>query len=133
MIFLPINCLFKNQILHFSEAQAEIVGAPDKFIKSGSALRLTCILRKSTEPPVYVFWYHNDRMVNFDAAGVTVRHGRYSTELEVTTAKPEHSGNYSCVPSNAKSASIHVHILNGMRQTTNYLLSNRDQNKINGS
>ena len=53
-------------------------------------------------------------MVNYDEAmGVTVRHGRYSSELEVTTAKPENSGNYSCVPSNAKPSSIHVHILNG--------------------
>jgi Immunoglobulin domain len=98
----------------FLEAKAEILGAPDKYVKSGSALRLTCVLRKSTEPPVYVFWYHNDRMVNYDEAmGVTVRHGRYSSELEVTTAKPENSGNYSCVPSNAKPSSIHVHILNG--------------------
>ncbi|CAB3381926.1 Hypothetical predicted protein [Cloeon dipterum] len=108
----PPTSLFVE--LELVEAKAEILGAPDKFVKSGSALRLTCVLRKSTEPPVYVFWYHNDRMVNYDAAlGVVVRHGRYSSELEITTAKAEHSGNYSCVPSNTRPASIHVHILNG--------------------
>ncbi|PSN44261.1 hypothetical protein C0J52_24562 [Blattella germanica] len=97
-----------------AEARAEILGGPDKFVKSGSSLRLTCLLKKSTEPPVYVFWYHESRMINYDLGrGVRVRHGRYSSELVVTEAHKHDSGNYSCVPSNAQPASISVHILNG--------------------
>ncbi|KAJ4434705.1 hypothetical protein ANN_23273 [Periplaneta americana] len=96
-----------------SEARAEILGGPDKFVKSGSSLRLTCVLKKSTEPPVYVFWYHESRMINYDMGrGVRVRHGRYTSELVVTEAHKHDSGNYSCVPSNAHPASISVHILN---------------------
>ncbi|XP_071439789.1 zwei Ig domain protein zig-8-like isoform X2 [Hetaerina americana] len=108
----PPTSLFVE--LQLVEAQAEILGGPDKHVKSGSSLRLTCLLRRSTEPPVYIFWYRDDRMINYDAnAGVLVRHGRHSSDLEIHSAKPADSGNYSCVPSNAKPASIHVHILNG--------------------
>jgi hypothetical protein len=97
-----------------SEARAEIPGGPDKFVKSGSSLQLTCLLKKSTEPPVYVFWYHDIRMINYDLGrGVRVRHGRYFSELVVEHAQKHDSGNYSCVPSNAHPASISVHILNG--------------------
>lgn len=98
-----------------SEARAEIVGGPDKFVKSGSSLRLTCLLKKSTEPPAYVFWYHENRMINYDVGrGVRVRHGRYSSELLVAEAHKNDSGNYSCVPAYTHPASISVHILNGI-------------------
>ncbi|CAG2059742.1 unnamed protein product [Timema podura] len=90
------------------------LGGPDKFVKSGSLLRLTCVLRRSTEAPVYVFWYHEERMINYDLGrGVKVRHARYSSELVVAEAHKSDSGNYSCVPSNARPANINVHILNG--------------------
>ncbi|XP_069671895.1 zwei Ig domain protein zig-8-like [Periplaneta americana] len=108
----PPSSLFVE--LQLVEARAEILGGPDKFVKSGSSLRLTCVLKKSTEPPVYVFWYHESRMINYDMGrGVRVRHGRYTSELVVTEAHKHDSGNYSCVPSNAHPASISVHILNG--------------------
>ncbi|XP_068081825.1 zwei Ig domain protein zig-8 [Anabrus simplex] len=108
----PPTSLFVE--LQLVEARAELQGAPDKFIKSGSRLRLTCLLRRSTEPPVYVFWYHERSMINYDEGrGVQVRHGRYSSELVIEEARKVDSGNYTCVPSNARPASISVHILNG--------------------
>jgi hypothetical protein len=99
-----------------TEASAEISGgAPDLHIKSGSTLRLTCTLRHSTEPPVYVFWYHDTRMINYDRErGVRVENaGRAGSALVLDSAAPSDSGNYSCVPSNATPASINVHVLNG--------------------
>ncbi|XP_067622378.1 limbic system-associated membrane protein isoform X2 [Eurosta solidaginis] len=48
------------------EAVAEIVGAPDLHIDEGSSMRLECRLRKATENPAFVFWYHNNKMVNYD-------------------------------------------------------------------
>ncbi|PNF35363.1 hypothetical protein B7P43_G02577 [Cryptotermes secundus] len=108
----PPSSLFVE--LQLVEARAEIPGGPDKFVKSGSSLRLMCVLKKSTEPPVYVFWYHETRMINYDLGrGVRVRHGRHFSELVVAEAHKHDSGNYSCVPSNAHPASISVHILNG--------------------
>ncbi|XP_075214963.1 limbic system-associated membrane protein-like [Lycorma delicatula] len=96
------------------EAAAEIIGAPDLHIKSGSVLRLVCTLRQSTEPPIYVFWYHGERMINYDKErGVTVRSDRKSSVLTIAAADKVDSGNYTCVPSNAHPASINVHVLNG--------------------
>ncbi|XP_021712833.1 probable nitrile hydratase, partial [Aedes aegypti] len=47
-------------------AVADIVGAPDLHIDEGSTLRLECKLKRATEYPDYVFWYHQESMVNFD-------------------------------------------------------------------
>ncbi|XP_049964585.1 uncharacterized protein LOC126485023 [Schistocerca serialis cubense] len=108
----PPSSLFVE--LQLVEAHAELLGGPDKLVKRGSALRLVCALRGATEPPVYVFWYHGGRMVNYDAArGLHVRHAAFSSELLVQDAQRHHSGNYSCVPSNARPASISVHVING--------------------
>ncbi|XP_063241229.1 titin-like [Bacillus rossius redtenbacheri] len=100
--------------LRVIEATAEILGAPDLHIKSGSTLRLVCKLRQSTEAPVYVFWYHEERMINYDEErAVAVRNDKTSSQLVVAEAQRADSGNYTCVPSNARPASIHVHVLNG--------------------
>ncbi|KAG5674381.1 hypothetical protein PVAND_004355 [Polypedilum vanderplanki] len=49
------------------EAIAEISGAPDDVhIDEGSTLRLECKIMQVTENPSYVFWFHEDRMVNFN-------------------------------------------------------------------
>lgn len=96
------------------EASADILGSPDLHIKSGSQLRLVCTLRQSTEAPVFVFWYHGDRMINYDKErGVTVLSDRKSSVLAINAADKVDSGNYTCVPSNARPASINVHVLNG--------------------
>ncbi|CAG2059444.1 unnamed protein product, partial [Timema podura] len=95
-------------------ATAELVGSPDLHIKSGSTLRLVCKLHQSTEAPVYVFWYHEEKMINYDKErGVSVHGDKSSSSLVIAEAQKSDSGNYSCVPSNAKPASINVHVLNG--------------------
>ncbi|XP_026481533.1 neuronal growth regulator 1-like [Ctenocephalides felis] len=106
----PPTSLFAE--LKLVEAVADIVGGPDKIVKAGSPIRLTCHLRHSTETPLYVFWYHGERMINYDlGGGVTVKHGKQSSELVIEQADKFHAGNYTCVPSNARPASVNVHIL----------------------
>ncbi|CAG9813483.1 unnamed protein product [Phaedon cochleariae] len=66
-------------------------------------LRLSCVLINSIEAPEYIFWYHDDRMINYDLEdGATVREGRQGSELIFPKANETHTGNYSCVPSNAQ-------------------------------
>ncbi|XP_077299470.1 zwei Ig domain protein zig-8-like [Arctopsyche grandis] len=93
------------------EANADIIGGPDKIVQQGSMLRLSCQVRKSTEPPTYLFWYHENRMINYDLDGVVVTHSRQSSELVIQHAEPRHAGNYTCAPANAKPDSVTVHIL----------------------
>ncbi|KAF5305384.1 hypothetical protein FQA39_LY09213 [Lamprigera yunnana] len=109
----PAASLFVE--LQLVEAHADIVGGSEKIVKSGSSLRLSCVLRRSTEPPDYIFWYHADRMINYDLkGGAAVRHGRQGSELIIPRAEMKHAGNYSCVPSNARSANVTVHVLQNL-------------------
>lgn len=50
-----------------AEAVAVIGGSDEVYLQVGSALHLQCTIRRYTEPPTFVFWYHNERMINFDA------------------------------------------------------------------
>ncbi|XP_034946933.1 lachesin-like [Chelonus insularis] len=102
--------------LEVVEAKAEIDGPPEKFVRPGSTLQLHCQVKKSTETPSYLFWYHNFRMINYDVdQGVNVSTDLISREswLEVPKALDRHSGNYTCEASNAQPARVYVHIFNG--------------------
>ncbi|KAK8742931.1 hypothetical protein OTU49_001747, partial [Cherax quadricarinatus] len=52
--------------LTITEASAEIAGGPEMYVQEGSVVVLNCTLRQHTQTPVYVFWYHNRTMINFD-------------------------------------------------------------------
>ncbi|XP_052124654.1 uncharacterized protein LOC113214235 [Frankliniella occidentalis] len=109
-------------VLKVIEARAEVVGAPDLHIKAGSSLRLVCMLRGSTETPAFLFWYRGTNMVNYDAHdGISVLTGEGAEEaagagaysvLRLERAAQRHAGNYTCVPANARPASIQVHVIN---------------------
>jgi hypothetical protein len=86
----------------------------------------------------YVFWYHNDRMVNYDVErGISVftssggggkdktsgslatnaptgtgGGGKTKSQFVIAEATPTDSGNYTCKPSNAVPASIQVFVSN---------------------
>lgn len=100
----------------FAEAEAQIDGSKEKYLKYGSPLQLTCAVLKSPEIPTYIFWYHNNQMVNYDSHrgfNVTLDLANKTSSLHVSRTTNEHTGNYSCVPSNAHPDSSVVHILNG--------------------
>ncbi|XP_076038150.1 limbic system-associated membrane protein-like [Oratosquilla oratoria] len=118
----PPQSLFVN--LRVVEAHSEIAGGPDRYIHTGSALRLACLMRKMTEPPVYVFWYREDRMINYDKLrGVVVKTTRDVSTLYLNSVTREDAGNYTCVPSNARPSSVLVHVVQkenpaGLQQET---------------
>ena len=49
-----------------SEARAEIIGPPIRYLTPDSTLRLVCRVVQSTETAAFLFWYQDDRMINFD-------------------------------------------------------------------
>ncbi|CAM1311520.1 Uncharacterised protein g5717 [Pycnogonum litorale] len=103
--------------LNVVEANAEIIGGPSLYLKSGNSIRLTCLVKDSPVGPEYVFWHHNGKAIDYDSARgeVNVRTQKSTTTsiLRIKNAKVSDSGNYSCNPSNASPATINVHVLNG--------------------
>lgn len=99
-------------------AKAVIEGGPDLFIRTGSSINLTCEISRSPEPPHFVFWYHNDRMINYVSAKgeITLHKGgpeKTVSRLYIRKAVSLDSGNYTCDPANAEPVSISVHVVNG--------------------
>ena len=82
-------------------------GGEEYHVDEGSPISLTCVLDSTPSPPQYIFWYHNDRMVNYHVErGVKVT--TYSTASQTTESKLTFSnaskrdeGNYTCSPSNS--------------------------------
>ncbi|XP_042203817.1 protein turtle homolog B-like [Homarus americanus] len=107
----PVSLL---STLHVLEATSEILGGPEKYMTVGSSLRLVCVLRDNTQPPTYVFWYHNHHMINYHATReVRVENNRGLSVLFLSNVRPADSGNYTCAPSNARPAHIHIQVLKG--------------------
>jgi hypothetical protein len=89
------------------------------------ALNLTLVDRRpfffylfqSPTPPQYVFWYHNNRMINYDTTrgSVTVQTdpGPTQSRLTIRQAVESDTGNYTCSASNTKPASIFVFVTEG--------------------
>ncbi|XP_071860656.1 zwei Ig domain protein zig-8 isoform X2 [Bombus fervidus] len=100
---------------------ATILGGPDLYVGAGSTINLTCAIHFSSEPPAFIFWYYNENVLSYDSprGGVSVITEKGSdvttSWLLIQTAQPSDSGEYSCKPSNANTASIKVHVLNGER------------------
>ncbi|KAJ8672642.1 hypothetical protein QAD02_003901 [Eretmocerus hayati] len=97
----------------------EILGDKDRYVKIGSTVLLQCVVKDTLEAPFYVFWYHQERQLQ-EREGKMVINTKLIDSMNDTTsnltihnAGPEHSGNYTCRPSNLDSTSIQLHVLNG--------------------
>ncbi|XP_017762573.1 PREDICTED: lachesin-like [Eufriesea mexicana] len=97
--------------------EAFILGSGEHHVDVGSIINLVCIIEKSPTPPQYVFWYHNNRMINYDTTrgSVTVQNNPNSTQSRLTIhqAVESDTGNYTCRSSNTKPAFIYVFVTEG--------------------
>ena len=69
------NGKVKSRSVHLDVVTPEaIILSTDEYrIEKGALISLVCILENALLPPEYVFWYQNERMINYDTArGVTV-------------------------------------------------------------
>ncbi|XP_050092912.1 zwei Ig domain protein zig-8-like isoform X1 [Anopheles aquasalis] len=110
----PPTSLFME--LKVVEPKAEIVGPRVKYLTPDSTLKLICRIVQATEAAAFIFWYHNNRMINYDlhrGINVSSEADFLFSELTINQATTEHSGNYTCVPSYSHPASVVVHIFNG--------------------
>ncbi|XP_021967484.1 opioid-binding protein/cell adhesion molecule homolog [Folsomia candida] len=95
--------------------EAFILGNGEYHVEQGSTINLVCIIEKSPKPPSFVFWYHNERMINFGASQELSIHtepgtGKTHSRLIIRGAQLKDSGNFTCQPANAESASIQVYV-----------------------
>ncbi|RWR99863.1 Down syndrome cell adhesion molecule-like protein, partial [Dinothrombium tinctorium] len=99
-------------------AKATIPEGPDVFVRAGSTVNLTCVITESTSPPVYVFWYRDGTVINYDSPrrGIRVTTDKGPTavsRLQISKVKPTDAGDYSCKPSYADFANVTIHVTNG--------------------
>ncbi|XP_070506517.1 SPEG neighbor protein-like [Chironomus tepperi] len=107
-----------SMVLSVVEPITTILGGPDMYIDVGSTINLTCIVKHLPEPPPGIYWTHNGIEINYDSprGGVSViteKGDITQSYLLIQRARPSDSGKYICVPSNANSETINVHVLNG--------------------
>uniref|UniRef100_A0A4Y0BMJ3 Ig-like domain-containing protein n=4 Tax=Cellia TaxID=44534 RepID=A0A4Y0BMJ3_ANOFN len=84
----------------------------------GSTINLVCIIEKSPQPPQYVYWQRNDRMINYDDSrrDITIETTpgpRTQSRLIIREPQINDSGNYTCSASNTEPASIYVFVSKG--------------------
>ena len=84
MAIVQKNCLISNNLFIFSSSfftvpEIEVVDDRDKktaekYYKGGSTIELKCIVKQIVgEPPEYILWHHEDRMLNYDTERGGVR------------------------------------------------------------
>ncbi|CAL4071804.1 unnamed protein product, partial [Meganyctiphanes norvegica] len=97
--------------------RASIVNGPEIFVHHGSLINLTCVVIHGTDLPVYIYWYHHNKVVEYEGRGdVTVTThttGNTVSTLVVENAGSRDSGKYSCKPSNGQEDAITLHVLQG--------------------
>ncbi|XP_060524378.1 neurotrimin isoform X2 [Cylas formicarius] len=109
---------FVNLQIVVPEATIQGSRSGEHHVDVGSVIDLVCVIEKSPTPPQYVFWYHNDRMINYDTArgGIFVETTpgiRTQSRLTIRDTTDGDSGNYTCSASNTESASIYVFVSEG--------------------
>ncbi|XP_072389102.1 protein CEPU-1 [Diabrotica undecimpunctata] len=109
---------FVNLQIVVPEATIQGTRSGEHHVDIGSIIDLVCVIERSPTPPQYVFWYHNDHMINYDTArgGIsveTVPGPRTQSRLTIRDTNDADSGNYTCSASNTEPASIYVFVSEG--------------------
>ncbi|KAL7645210.1 UNVERIFIED_CONTAM: hypothetical protein RMT77_003596 [Armadillidium vulgare] len=98
--------------LKVQSAFSLILGPPERVVAAGSELQLVCSFKNSSKPLSYLFWYQENKMINYDISrGIVVSTGTDVSTLTIHSSKAIHAGNYTCEPSNAAPSSVIVHVV----------------------
>uniref|UniRef100_A0ABD2WNB2 Ig-like domain-containing protein n=1 Tax=Trichogramma kaykai TaxID=54128 RepID=A0ABD2WNB2_9HYME len=110
--------------MHINKARARITGAADIIVKTGSSLTLTCVMSQGPHNLGTVNWYRGDSPVTTSILPdndieteprimvETEWSDALTSRLKINRIRSSDSGNYSCVPTAAKRASVNVHVIN---------------------
>ena len=119
------------------EPEVTVLGGPDMFVETGSVINMTCSVAWTPAPPSSTSWRHNNSLISFrgprPGVSIIIDKGEITTaQLLIMSARSEimmvtiiasvliefffrssDSGVYTCVPSNAPSANVTLHVLTG--------------------
>ncbi|XP_017958338.1 zwei Ig domain protein zig-8 [Drosophila navojoa] len=106
------------------ELKAEIYGPSDLMVKTGSDINLTCKIMQGPHELGNIFWYKGSEMldgkhendIDSSMARILVEDDwsdGLTSRLKIKRAMPGDTGNYTCVPTVAKTSSVYVHVIIG--------------------
>ncbi|XP_049308560.1 zwei Ig domain protein zig-8 [Bactrocera dorsalis] len=106
------------------ELKANIIGPTDLYVKSGSDINLTCRIMQGPHELGNIFWYKGTEIIDMSAnlneidsaTRISVDNDwtdGLTSRLKIRRAMPSDTGNYTCVPTIAKSSSVYVHVIIG--------------------
>ncbi|XP_042235871.1 zwei Ig domain protein zig-8-like [Homarus americanus] len=93
-----------------------ILGGKERFLQAGSSLSLVCVVTHTKKPPTALLWYHDQHVLDYDSprGGISLqveKTGEQTTSrLLLSSVTTSDSGNYTCLPVNAPTASVSVHV-----------------------
>ncbi|XP_042228674.1 uncharacterized protein LOC121870785 [Homarus americanus] len=101
-------------ILKVVEARAILQGAPEVHVQTGVSLRLHCSVLQATQPPAFIFWFHNGSMINYaPRRPLRVLKHHYSSTLLMADVTWDDAGAYRCEPHKASPANLTLHVVAG--------------------
>ncbi|XP_065369129.1 V-set and immunoglobulin domain-containing protein 1 [Calliphora vicina] len=106
------------------ELKATIIGPTDLYVKSGSDINLTCKIMQGPHELGNIFWYKGSEIIDMttnqneidSGTRITVENDwsdGLTSRLKIRRASSSDTGNYTCVPTIAKSSSVYVHVIIG--------------------
>jgi neurotrimin len=113
--------------LWVNKPYAAILGSREKLVNIGESVTIICELMNNVQEPDFVFWYHNNSMINFQS-GVRVNTfilgpdpdslwvappNTTVSKLTIARTRQDQAGNYTCAPSNIARDSIRLTISKG--------------------
>ena len=111
-----------------------MLGGPDMFVETGSVINMTCSIAWTPAPPASTSWRHNNSLISFrgprPGVSIIIDKGEITTaQLLIMSARSgivmfitniltvifrsSDSGVYTCVPDNAPSTNVTLHVLTG--------------------
>jgi len=106
--------------LWVNKPSASILGSREKHVNIGHNVTIICQLSNSVTVPEFVYWYHNNHVINNKEGVTVITSAEYPdknspwldppnttvSKITIKQTSQEHAGNYTCKPSNAQSDSI---------------------------
>merc|ERR1712032_268439 len=108
----------EKETLFISEPEVSVLGGPDMFVETGSVINMTCSIAWTPAPPASTSWRHNNSLISFrgprPGVSIIIDKGDITTaQLLIMSARSSDSGVYTCVPDNAPSTNVTLHVLTG--------------------